>query len=161
MIITFIGHSNLCLTPQLKSHLRAVIESHLNGSRVNGSPVTFYCGGYGDFDTACATVIKELKMYYPQIESVYITPYIDSSRLADAKQSGLYDRILYPGLESVPYRYAILKRNEFMIDHADLIIAYVEHHHGGAYKAWQYAIKKQKAVMNLAEIPCFLKPDMI
>ena len=38
-----------------------------------------------------------------------------------------------------------------MVDQADLIIAYVDHPYGGAYKTLEYAKKKQKNIINLAE----------
>ena len=65
--------------------------------------------------------------------------------------SKLYDEIAYPPLENIPPRLAIIKRNEWMIDKADIIIAYVEYSYGGAYKAFEYAGKKQKRIFNLAE----------
>jgi hypothetical protein len=63
----------------------------------------------------------------------------------------LYDSIVYPPIEKSPPRLAIIKRNEWMISKADLIIAYVLHTHGGAYKSLEYARKKNRFIMNLAE----------
>ena len=63
----------------------------------------------------------------------------------------LYDTVIYPPLETIPPRVAIVKRNEWMIQKADFIIAYVKHTYGGAYKALQYARKKKKSIINLAE----------
>ena len=63
----------------------------------------------------------------------------------------LYDSVIYPPLEKVPPRAAIVKRNEWMIEKADLIIAYVKQTYGGAYKALQYAHKRKKMMINLAE----------
>ena len=42
-------------------------------------------------------------------------------------------------------------RNEEMVEKADLIICYIEHDSGGAYKTIQYAVKQNKSIINLAE----------
>ena len=49
----------------------------------------------------------------------------------------------------IPPRFAILKRNEWMVEHADLVIAYVRHEWGGAYKMYRHAEKMQKEIFNL------------
>ena len=61
-----------------------------------------------------------------------------------------YDDCIYPPLENVLPRFCILRRNEWMVDEADLIIAYVMHPLGGAYKTLEYARKKKKKIINLA-----------
>ena len=38
-----------------------------------------------------------------------------------------------------------------MVDCADLVISYIDHDWGGAYKTYRYAKKKGKVVFNLAE----------
>ena len=63
----------------------------------------------------------------------------------------LYDSTVYPPLENVPLRFAILRRNEWMAQNADLVIAYVKYSHGGASKAMNFAIKNGKKVINIAE----------
>ncbi len=40
-------------------------------------------------------------------------------------------------------------RNREMVDRADLIICYIEHNEGGAYKTVQYALMMGKTVINL------------
>lgn len=47
-------------------------------------------------------------------------------------------------------KVAITLRNQWMVDAADLVIAYVENSSGGAYKAMAYAEKTGKPVINLA-----------
>ena len=37
-----------------------------------------------------------------------------------------------------------------MVDHADLILAFVDHAWGGAYRTLSYAKKRQKPVLNLS-----------
>ncbi len=145
MIITFIGHGQLPISNELKEQIQNTVKEN-----ISTAPVTFFCGGYGTFDFACAHIVKDLQVKYPHIRSVFVTPYRDERRIATFKELHLYDEILYPGLENVPKRFAILVRNEYMVDHADLVIAYVEHEYGGAYKALTYAMRKKKRVINLS-----------
>ena len=65
---------------------------------------------------------------------------------------GIYDSIVYPPLEKVPFRFAISKRNEWMVDNADIIIGYVKNQYGGAYKILEYAKRQRKNIINLADI---------
>ena len=58
---------------------------------------------------------------------------------------------LYPELERVPPRFAITHRNRYMVEKADLVIAYVSRARGGAYQAYRHALRKGKTVINLAE----------
>ena len=60
----------------------------------------------------------------------------------------MYDGTIYPPLENVPKRLAIIKRNEWMVDHADVIVAYVLHDWGGANDMLQYAACKDKVVIR-------------
>ena len=64
--------------------------------------------------------------------------------------SGLYDGVIYPELENVPLRFAISYRNMWMIENADLIIAYVCNEYGGAYESLKFALKRKKSIINLA-----------
>ena len=63
----------------------------------------------------------------------------------------IYVSFIYPPLEKVPLKFAINKRNEWMIDQSDFVIAYVEHSFGGAYQSLKYAYRKGKRIVNLAK----------
>ena len=68
-----------------------------------------------------------------------ITPY-----LKNLTKNDIYDATIYPPIENVLPMYAIIKRNEWMVERADLIIAYVKYTYGGAYKTLNYAERKKK-----------------
>ena len=38
-----------------------------------------------------------------------------------------------------------------MVDRADLIVCYIEHNEGGAYKTIKYASEQNKPIINLAD----------
>ena len=147
MIITFCGHSQAIFTDEEKSVLRNILVDEIN----KNPTCKFYLGGYGDFDGLCLRTLKELKNDFPEIELIFITPYLDKnySKLEFAKYH--YDDVIFPPLESVPRKFAILKRNEWMVEQADLVIAYVKYSWGGAVKALEYAKRKKKRIINIAK----------
>ena len=61
-----------------------------------------------------------------------------------------YDGSVYPPLETVPRRYAISKRNEWMVEQADVIISCVTHGWGGAATTLTYANRKKKSIISVA-----------
>lgn len=58
---------------------------------------------------------------------------------------------MYPQLEGVPRRFAISKRNEFMVEHADIVVAYVTHDWGGAAKMLEFARRRKKEIINYGD----------
>ena len=150
MIITFLGHREIYNRSSIHENIRNAILNNIT----RNEKIYFYCGGYGDFDNMCLEVCHSLKENIIDCEIVYITPYITESHQKQIKQLldlKVYDSIIYPSLEKVFPRYAISYRNKWMIDQADLVIAYVEHEYGGAYTSLQYAIKHKKSIINLAK----------
>ena len=141
MVITFIGHSTISNRDEL---LEKIVKSIMETTSEN-EKISFYCGGYGDFDNLSAAACHLAKKERPNSEILFVTPY-----LKDLTKSEAYDATIYPPLENVPPRYAILKRNEWMVDKADLVIAYVKNMYGGAYKSLIHAKRKEKQVINLA-----------
>ncbi len=138
MVITFCGHRDVQKPQMVKAWLNEVVE----GLILEGASC-FYLGGCGQFDALAAAVVQEQKKQYPQICSVLVLPYLD--RPLDAAG---YDERIYPPLENVPRRFAIVRRNEYMVDMADAVIAFVVHRFGGAYRTLCYAKRKHKRVIQ-------------
>lgn len=148
MTITFCGHSNFLFDNTVKEKSRELLLQEIR----KNPACKFYLGGYGDFDSLCLNILKEMKADFPTIELLFITPYLDDnySKLETAKL--YYDGIIYPPLENVPRRFCISKRNEWMVDEADLVIAFVKYSWGGAAKTLEYAKRKKVEFFNLAEL---------
>ena len=136
--VTFCGHGDTSITPDLTMWLTNTIEA-----QIEAGATQFYLGGYGAFDRAAASVVWKLKEKYPHITSTLVLPYLDHQ--VDASH---YDDTTYPSLENVPRRFAILRRNEWMVDVSDVVIASVDHGWGGAAQTLTYAIKKHKTIFN-------------
>ena len=151
MTIAFAGHSFISSTEKIKE----MVEEQIRNNITIAMPVTCYLGGYGDFDEICARVCKELKQEYEGIEVVYVAPYIsltEQAKIKEMQRYGLYDTSIYPPIENVPLRFAISKRNEWMMTNADLVIAYVNHNYGGAHKSLQIAKRKKKRIINIYDL---------
>jgi len=103
----------------------------------------FFLGGYGGFDLLCASVLQQLKEESPRIRLVLVLPYLQNNMDIDG-----YDETVYPPLESVPKRFAISKRNEWMVQQSDIVVAYVIHSWGGASKTLEYALRKKKRIIS-------------
>ena len=146
MIITFFGHSNCSFSDEEKEKLKQLLIKEIR----KNTTCKFYFGGYGDFDSLCLRTLRELKTDFPDIKLLFITPYLDKnySKLELAKY--YYDDVIFPPLESVPRKFAILKRNEWMVEETDLVIAYVMYSWGGAARTLEYAKRKKKQIINLA-----------
>ena len=103
----------------------------------------FFFGGYGKFDSLCAKVMIRLKQENPHIRMVLVLPYLNRKM-----NDGMYDETVYPPLESVPPKVAIPRRNEWIVDQSDVVVAYVLHHCGGAAKTLASAERKHKRIVR-------------
>lgn len=142
MTVTFCGHSHVNDADELNKWLDKVLDLLI----AEGAD-RFYLGGYGDFDRMAAEAVKAKKEEKPDIEMALVTAYL--SRQADGE---FYDYMIYPTLRDVTQRSAIPKRNEWMVDSADVVVAYVTHDWGGAAKTLEYARRRGKRVILYPEL---------
>jgi len=56
----------------------------------------------------------------------------------------LYDFSEYSPIENIPKRLAILKRNEYMVNESDVLIAYIKYTFGGSAKILKYDMIKKE-----------------
>lgn len=103
----------------------------------------FYVGGYGAFDAAAAAAALSLCAAHPEVEVVLVRPYLDAG---PAPQPGMAS--VSPPLERVPRRFAIARRNRWMVDQADVVVACVQRSWGGAAEMLRYAQRRGKAVLS-------------
>ena len=142
---TFFGHR--IINKDIKDLLTRQIDNLIAEHGVN----VFYVGNNGQFDHLVAAVLRELKSRNPQISYSIVLAYL-SEREKEYNQLS-YTETIYPeGLEYTPPRFAISKRNQWMVQQSDYVIAYVEHSIGGAAQFTESARKKHKTVINLADL---------
>ncbi len=142
---TFFGHR--IINKDIKNLLTRQIDNLIAEHGVN----VFYVGNNGQFDHLVAAVLRELKSRNPQISYSIVLAYLPEREKEYNQLS--YTETIYPeGLEYTPPRFAISKRNQWMVQQSDYVIAYVEHSIGGAAQFTEYARKKHKTVINLADL---------
>ena len=138
MTVTFCGHAQISQSEKIEKWLYDVTQK-----LIEQGATTFYLGGYGAFDSLAASVLREQKKQYPQIELVLVLAYLNTGR----NTSG-YDSTVYPPLETVPRRFAISHRNRWMVESADVVVAYVLHDWGGAATTLRCARQKKKQIIS-------------
>ena len=142
MIIAFCGHATYIQNSEDEKKVLEILEL-----RLGDAPSEFFLGEYGSFDRFAYNCAKKFKEKHSNTKLIFVTPYLRVEGKNDR-----FDGILYPELERIPPRYAISHRNRWIVEQADIIIAYVAHAYGGAYAMYRYAKHKGKEIYNIAEI---------
>ena len=137
---TFFGHRDApeCLEPLLYQTLRQFVASGVT---------MFYVGHQGNFDRMVCRVLRRLKEENPLVQYYVVLAYLD------AKPDFLHASAptLFPeGLETVPRRFAIARRNDWMIKQSQMAICYVKYCVGGAAQFAEKARHKGLRVVNLS-----------
>ena len=140
MTCCFFGHREV--THNIREKLTGIIEKLVT----EGGVTDFYVGHQGQFDSMVYSVLKELKAKYPHIRYTVVLAYMPDEHI-----KGLYgeDTLFPDGLESVPKRFAISRRNDWMIQHSSFAICYVHKITGGAAKFREKAEKKGLRVVDV------------
>lgn len=113
----------------------------------------FLVGRNGEFDQcASSSVLRVRKNYRDDNSSLVLmlpyptAEYVNNQNYFEDYYSDI--EISYAASKAHP-KSAIQIRNREMVDRADLVICYIEHKEGGAYKTVQYALMMGKTVINL------------
>ena len=136
----FFGHRDV--THNIRPRLTSIIEKLITEDNVT----EFYVGHQGQFDSMVYSVMKELKAKYPQIRYTVVLAYLPDEHIKE-----LYgeDTIFPDGLETVPKKFAITKRNDWMIQHSDFTVCYVYKITGGAAKFREKAEKRKLQIIDV------------
>ena len=115
----------------------------------------FLVGGMGEFDGMCSSVVRRAKREYPnkEIRLELVLPYL-THELNENKlyyETSFDDVVIPIELAGVHYKSAITKRNRWMVEQSDWVIAFVYRDFGGAYTTLRYAEKKGLQIINLAK----------
>ena len=144
--VAFFGHRRIYNIREIEEKLVPI----LNELILTKEYVEFYIGRNGDFDEFVASVIKRVQKQLDRGNNVIILtlPYT----VKDIEYyENYYDEIVIPdAIGKAHPKAAITLRNRWMVDTADLIIAYVERKEGGTYAAVKHAKKNNKQVISLA-----------
>lgn len=108
----------------------------------------FYVGNQGNFDSVVLQSLRLLQKDFPHIRYSVVLAYHPSvNRYSDFVKS---EETLFPEeMEKIPIRFAIAKRNEWMISKSQYAVVFVRNSFGGASKYKTLAEKKGLKVINL------------
>lgn len=142
MVVSFFGHRD-CPTC-VKSFLKRLLEDLILDHQAN----LFYIGNQGAFDCIVRQCLLDLKGKYCDIECVEVLAYFPQEKLVDTPFETVYPEVL----ENTPQRYAICKRNQWMLKQADIVVMYVTYSFGNSAQLKKLAEKSKKIVINLPDI---------
>ena len=135
---TFFGHRD-CFGLDSQQLMDAVEQLILRGVDV------FYVGNHGGFDRLVYGCLKKLRASYPHIRICVVL-----SRLPSQEREEELPDAMFPPIEGHP-KFAVDRRNRWMIAAADCCICYVNYTWGGAYKYAALAKRKGLPVTNLGK----------
>ena len=143
MRCTFFGNRNasFSIEPMLYSVLTDLVK--------NKNVDMFYVGNQGNFDAVVRKCLRRLKKEIPHINYAVVLAYMPSA----PKTGEDYSDTVYPEvLDKVPYRFAIAKRNQWMVSVSDYVVTYVRSIGGGAAKNKDYAERQGKSIIEISDI---------
>ena len=148
-VCTFAGHREV-----FSSSIEADIDCALEEIIQTDDDFIFYSGGMGEFDKKCESAVRRIKRSHPErsIRLVRVLPYLTHEINRDKEYfESYYDDIVVPmELMGVHYKAAIKKRNRWMVDQADKILAYIYRDFGGEFDTIKYDYRMWKPVLNFA-----------
>ena len=141
MICTFFGHKDTDFSKKEKIKMKIVELIQSN------DVTTFYVGNNGNFDFMIQNILEELSKENESISYSIVLSYINERAL-----SSIQSKTIFPeGLEKVPPRFSISKRNEWLIKNSDFAIVYSKYNFSNSYKWATKAIKNGLTVINLCD----------
>ena len=151
MTIGFIGH------PRISSgyFLINTVKEQIRKNITRNETVFCYLGGCEDFDRVCNIACENLKKEYDNIHSVYVTTCINESeqeKFQRSKSRGIYNSLQYIHVGDTSPGFCMVKRNEWIAQHADLIIVYAPYNYGGVYQLLKNAEQNGKKIINICGI---------
>lgn len=154
--VCFTGHRKISLKEQalvadkLEETVKKLIEMGY---------VYFGAGGALGFDTLAAEMVLKLKVLYPHIRLILVLPCETQAKKWNDEDKKIYYDIKSKADKSIfiSQNYTnecLFKRNRHLVDNSNLCVCYYKHNKGGTAYTVNYAISKQKLVINIAdEIP--------
>ena len=140
IVCTFFGHSE-CYGLDAAA-LRSAIED-----LINRGVTEFLVGHQGQFDGMVHSCLVQLKKVHPHIRFSVVLAYMPTQKTENDLYAGCS---IYPeGMELGPPRFAIERRNKWMIEQSGYCLCYVNRTWGGAYKFARMAKRRGLTVINL------------
>ena len=152
-ICCFTGHRTL--SPDAARALTALLDHTLEKLAADGFTI-FRTGGARGFDTLAALRVLALRERHPHCQLHLILPCRDQSRLWNARERALYERIIQEAnsvhvLQESYTPECMYARNRALVDGSDLCIAFLKENRGGTLYTCSYALRKGVRLCNLSD----------
>lgn len=149
--VSFFGHRYVEYSSKIECRLEKLLHELITQKEY----VDFLIGRDGDFDILASSAIKRAvhKYEYGNTHFTLVLPY-QKAEYRDNEQSYLqyYDEVeICADSANAHPKSAIQVRNHNIVDRSDLVVCFIQHKSGGAYKTIQYAKKQGKCIINLAD----------
>lgn len=144
MVCSFFGHKDTPtgIYPQLLAYIEYLIKER--------SVSRYIVGNQGGFDSMVLKALRELKRRYPYICYHVILAYMPVER-QKYEAYDVQETVFPEEVEKAPKRFAISRRNQWMVQKSQIVVCYITHSWGGAAQSVENAKKQGKEVINLAD----------
>ena len=141
MVCIFFGHGNVsgAIKAPLENAILYLIE--IKGVK------KFYVGNNGNFDFWAQTVLKNITKTRQDVHYRIVLSHIDEQALCQEQHATIFPE----GLEKALPKYAISKRNHWLIKNSAWVIAYKTNQISNCHKWVEKAKKAGLEIINLAE----------
>ncbi len=140
MNCTFFGHRDApsFIKPKLKEAILKLLDAGVEH---------FYVGNNGSFDLLVQVSLSEIAKEIPHIKYSIVLSYIDELAISENQEATIFPE----GQELAYPKFAISKRNEWLLDNSYYVIAYAKNTCSNTHKIIERAKRKGLIVINLAE----------
>lgn len=147
--VSFFGHRKITDSIEVEKRLDKLVRELIRTKEY----MEFLIGRNGDFDTLVSSVIRRAieELDYGNAAHILVLPY-QTAEFCDNTDSykDYYTEVeICEQAAAAHFRAAIQIRNKAMVDRSDLVVCYIEHNSGGAYKTIEYAHKQHKPTVNI------------
>lgn len=140
---TFIGHRNC------PREIKELLYNTIKNLIVEKNVTSFYVGTQGGFDKLVYEVLCDLETKH-KIKVFVVLAYLE--RVSKDEYYDIEKTVFPEELANVPLRFAIRRRNSYMINQSDYIVTFLNTTFTNTYKNIEEAVKKNKTIINLGSL---------
>ena len=142
-ICAFLGNATIWNTKEISDRIRQAVVDLITHKQVD----TFLVGTKGEFETLSHKIMEQIQCDYPDIKIMLVIAYVQDLERCPYN----FDDFYYPPKSELGYkRWGIAKRNEWIIEQTDYIIA-CNQYQGRAYNYCEKAKRKGKKVIEIGK----------
>lgn len=139
---TFFGHRDC------PENIRPVLTQTIIDLHCHKGVDFFYVGNQGRFDEIVLSVLRELKSLNLNFDYAVVLAYLPEKHhgFTGCKPE---ETMLPEGIETSHPKFAISKRNDWMLHNSEYVVAYTPYNWGGAAKFTSKAQKQHKTILSI------------